>query len=108
MSKKGKAHIDVVALRACRIVSKTLQREVVIHDDGSQQSMYDLRIGSVSAPEIAIECVSATDPISTETWNIGPAKGPMYLSVQGTWIVVLKPNANIKQIKLHLELLLQD
>jgi hypothetical protein len=32
-----------------------------VHDDGSQTSMYDLRIGAVEAPDVAIECVGAVN-----------------------------------------------
>jgi hypothetical protein len=52
---------------AQQIIEKELNRPVVVHDDGSQASMYDLRIGAVEAPEVAIECVGAVDPDRTET-----------------------------------------
>ena len=52
---------------AQQIIQKELNRPVVIHDDGSQPSMYDLRIGAVEAPDVAIECVGAVDSVFTET-----------------------------------------
>jgi hypothetical protein len=90
------------------IIERELHRSVVVHDDNSEDSMYDLRIGPTSAPEIAIECTAAVDPQLTETWNEGPAKGPLHLRVPGDWYVVIKHDARIKQLKMHLEMLLQD
>ena len=84
---------------ARRILQKALKQTVVINDDGSAPSMYDLRIGSADAPEMAIECVGAVDPIFTETWNIGPARGPMELRVTGDWTVVIAPEARVKAVK---------
>ncbi|RUO55527.1 hypothetical protein [Pseudidiomarina homiensis] len=62
---------------ARNIVADELGMKVEVYDDGSEAGMYDLIIGSASAPEYAIECVGAVDPVATETWNIGPAKGPI-------------------------------
>ena len=42
------------------IIEKELNRRVVLHDDGSQPSMYDLRIGSVEDPDVAIEWAHAS------------------------------------------------
>jgi hypothetical protein len=69
--------------------------------------MYDLRIGLVDAPDVAIECVGAVDPIFTETWNISAGQGPLKLSVQGDWIVSISSKARLKSIKHPLERLLQ-
>lgn len=82
---------------ARRIVQNALNREVRIHDDNSQPSMYDLRIGPVDAPEVAIECVGAVDRTYTETWNVGPAKGSFTLPVAGNWTVEISPTARIKR-----------
>ena len=68
---------------ARRIVQNALNRDVRIHDDNSQPSMYDLRIGPPDAPEVAIECVGAVNSTYTETWNVGPAKGSFTLPVAG-------------------------
>jgi hypothetical protein len=92
---------------ARRIVEKELGRTVVINDDGSAPSMYDLRVGPPDAPEVAIECVGAVDQTYTETWNVGPAKGSLQLSISGDWIVEIAPAARVKTVKQHLEQLLQ-
>jgi hypothetical protein len=52
---------------ARRVVQHALNRDVQIHDDNSQPSMYDLRIGPADAPEVAIECVRAVNRTYTET-----------------------------------------
>lgn len=93
---------------ARRIVQKHLQRAVVINDNGSRPSMYDLRIGPVDAPEVAIECVGAVDAVFTETWNIGPAKGPLKSSLKGNWGVEIEDSATVKEIKQHAESLLRQ
>lgn len=93
---------------ARRIVEKDLGRTVVINDDGSAPGMYDLRIGPVGEPEVAIECVGAVDQIYTETWNVGPARGPLQLSVKGDWTVEIAPTARVKNVRRGLEQLLLE
>jgi hypothetical protein len=58
---------------------------VLLHDDGHRPGLYDLRVGDVDAPAVAIECVGAVDRIRTETWNIGPAQGPISLNLARDW-----------------------
>lgn len=93
---------------ARQIVEKDLRRTVVINDDGSAPGMYDLRVGPVDAPELAIECVGAVNQIYTETWNVGPARGPLLLSVRGDSTVEIAPTARVKAVKKGLEQLLQE
>jgi hypothetical protein len=92
-------------------VRRTIQRQlglpVVLHDTGASRAMYDLRIGSPDAPDIAIECVGAVDPVRTETWNIGPAQAPFTVSVDGDWYVVIGPAARVKAIRARLSGLLR-
>ena len=93
---------------ARRIVEKEIRRSVKLHDDGSRDGMYDLRIGPVDAPELAVECVGAVDPTRTETWNIGPARGPLERELRGDWFVTLTPNARIKAMEQRIEPLLRE
>lgn len=93
---------------ARRIIKKELARSVVLNDDNSKAGMYDLRIVASDTPEIAIECIGAVDPIRTETWNIGPAKGPLDLPVAGNWIVTIGRGARVKVIQQALGALLQE
>ncbi len=90
------------------VVSTALALAVDVHDDGSKPAMFDLRIGPADAPDVAIEVVGAVDPVSTETWNIGPARGPMLLDVAGDWMVVVQPGADIRRIKVQLPDLLRS
>ena len=93
--------------RARRVLEKVLRRPVTRHDDGRLPGMYDLRVGSAEAPEIAIECVGAVDPERTATWNIGPAKGSETLDLLGDWSVVLQARANVKAVRKNIERILQ-
>jgi hypothetical protein len=93
---------------ARRILEKKLKRDVVINDDGSKDGMYDLRVGPADAPEMAVECVAAVDPIFTETWNLGPAKGPLELTLEGDWSITLTPSARVNVIKQRVEPLLRE
>ena len=87
---------------------KELKRNVVLNDDGSMPGMYDLRIGSADAPEVAVECVGAVDARLTETWNVGPAKGPLELALRGDWTITLVPSARVKAIRQRVEPLLRE
>jgi hypothetical protein len=93
---------------ARRILEKELKRNVVVNEDGSKPGMYDLRIGTANVPEMAVECVGAVDPILTETWNVGTAKGPPELALQGDWLITLTPTARVKAIRQRVESLLQE
>jgi len=82
--------------KAKRIIERELQRRVDLNDDGSTPAMYDLVVGERAKPAIAIECVGAVDRVRTETWNVGPALGPLTFSLTGDWDVLLRPNARVK------------
>ena len=47
-------------------MEKELRRNVALKDDSSMPSTYDLRVGPADAPEVAVECVGAIDPIFAE------------------------------------------
>jgi hypothetical protein len=70
--------------------------------------MYDLRLGHAEAPEVAIACVGAVDSIFTETWNVGPAKGPLALACAGDWTVEIAATARVKAVRGRLERLLKE
>ena len=92
---------------ARRIIQRELRAPVVLHDDGTRPSMYDLRVGDVLHPSIAIECVGAVDRLRTETWNVGPGRGSFTLPLDGDWNVVLLPNAIVKRVRAELPSLLR-
>jgi len=93
---------------AQQIIQKELNRPVVVHDDGSQPSMYDLRIGAVEVPHVAIECVGAVDSVFTETWNVGPGRGSFSRAVKGDWRIGIARKAHIRTIRRHIEPILQN
>lgn len=70
--------------------------------------MYDLRVGTAEAPDVAIECVGAVDAVGTETWNVGPGKGPLQLKVKGDWLVTLARDAHIRTLRQRIEPILRD
>lgn len=94
--------------RARRTIQRKLGRPVVLNDTGSAASMYDLRIGDAEAPDVAIECVGAVDPIRTEAWNIGPAQGAFRLHLTGNWYVVIKPTSRVSVVRSRLQALLHS
>ncbi|HKY54314.1 MAG TPA: hypothetical protein VJM08_08420 [Anaerolineales bacterium] len=91
-----------------RIVEQELGLNTVIHDDGTADGMYDLRIGPVNAPKFAIECFQAVDSAFTEIWNLGPARGPLNLSLENNWIVEVSTKARLKTFKQNIESVLQE
>lgn len=93
---------------ARQIVERELHVQTVINDDGSAPSMYDLRIGPPHAPQVAIECFRSVDDAFIETWNVGPARGPLHLALKNNWIVEVSTKARIKKFKQHIEPILQE
>ena len=93
---------------AQQIIEKELNRPVVVHDDGSQRSMYDLRIGAVEGPDVAIECVGAVDPVGTETWNVGPGRWPLRLKLKGDWRIHIARGARVGRIEQRIEPILRN
>lgn len=57
---------------------------------------------------MAIEVVVAVDPQFTETWNIGPAKGPLRLSIKGDWILEITADCRVKRLHVEVESLLRE
>lgn len=92
---------------AQQILERELDCPVVVHDDGSQPSMYDLRIGAAEAPDFAIECVGAVDSVRTETWNVGPGTGPLHLTVEGDWIITIARRTRIRTLRQRIEPILR-
>lgn len=92
---------------AQRIVSVALGADVHEHDDNSANSMYDLRIGSVETPTVALEVVGAVDREWTETWNVGPGRSGKRWDVSGNWLLTIQPGTHIKTLKRELPPLLR-
>ncbi len=92
---------------AKEIIQHELGLPVVLNDTGKEPGMYDLRIGAPDAPEVAIECIRAVDPIRQETWNVGAGKGPIRCALESDWVVETTPEARIKSIRDRIESLLR-
>jgi hypothetical protein len=91
---------------ARQVIQRHLSRPVYLHDDGSQNSMYDLRVGPADNPEIAIECVKDADPDSIRVWKKGPSKGVRILNTKGDWVIELSGSAKVKTLESRLGTLL--
>lgn len=94
-----------IPLERCaqRILQREIGRLVVFHDTGHKPGMFDLRVGDVDTPEIAIECVGAVNRARVETWNIGPARGSFSLALTGDWYVVITPETRWKEARARLQ-----
>ena len=85
------------------------KRKVVVHDDGSKPGMCDLRIGDAEAPDVAIECVRAVDPVRAETWSVCPGRGTIHLSeVKGDWLITISRDARISKLRQRFGPFLRD
>jgi len=93
---------------AQKILCRELGCSVELHDDGSQPGMYDLRVGEIDAPKIAVECVGAVDQTATETWNVGQARGPILINSKTDWLVSIIRGARIKDISHRIGEILQN
>lgn len=80
------------------VIERHLGRTVNKNDDGSRNSMYDLRIGSPESPEFAIECVQNTCTDSVRVWKKGPAKGSHQLDTKGNWVVELSESCRVERL----------
>lgn len=79
------------------IVANELRREVELHDNGSQPRMYDLRVGPIDAPDIAIEVTRAADPKRMEASKVTPSDGVIAVpSLNAVWVVVVNPSVRRK------------
>ena len=88
------------------VLGKHLGRVAEMHDDGTQDSMCDLRVGTVEAPEIAIECVQDADPDAIRVWKKGPAGGPHQIETKGDWLVELSSSCQVAKLPRRLAPLL--
>ncbi len=85
------------------VIAVELGLAVEVNDDGSANSMYDLRIGPAGAPQAAIEVTRANDETWLGTWKAGPSKGAhTCVGVQGNWVAVVAPGASIKRLNARL------
>jgi hypothetical protein len=89
-------------VRAQQLIAETLGLDVHVHDDGSANSMYDLRIGPADRPLAAIEVVGAVDFHFTRTWNTGAARGPMTGLGKADWLLFLADGAVVERLRRNL------
>ena len=85
-----------------------LGKVVLINDDQSEDSMYDLRVGTPDDAELAIECVRATDPLLRAVFGTLKKRLPLTGSFSGHWIIELRREAIVKEIYTKLPILLAE
>jgi hypothetical protein len=79
---------------------------VTTHDDGSQPSMYDLRISYRDGRFGAVQVTAAAHPEALALWrHIGGGRW-IEPSLRGGWAISLTPTANYKRLKAELPTLL--
>lgn len=95
---------------ARRVLAVALDAEVVHHDDNSQPSMYDLRVGPASMPSRVVEVVGAVDESWAETWSVGPGRSAIrpLPSIAGRWTASLEAGAHVKTLMRELPSLIAD
>ena len=84
------------------VIERHLSRAVQRNDDGSRDSMYDLRVGAPGSAEFAIECVQNTCPEAMLVWKKGPARGPLQLKTVGNWVVELSASCRVDRLRAKL------
>jgi hypothetical protein len=90
------------------VVQHALGVEVQRHDDGSQPSMYDLRVGSTAEPHAAIEVTMAADQAWMEAATLLSGEAIRAPSLTGTWIVNVHPKTRMKDLIARIEPVLAD
>ena len=83
---------------ARNIIERELRQSVLIHDDGSEDSMYDLRIGSKDCPEVAIEVTGAVNKQFIEA-SILVGSPEVFEGLANDWLVGIRDDARIKTIR---------
>jgi hypothetical protein len=95
---------------AARLMTAQLGVPVTVHDDGRQESMYDLTIQYSDRSPGAVEVTSVTDGPSIALWKLinPPRKRWCEPDLAGGWGVALAPAANAKLIKRQLPQILAN
>jgi hypothetical protein len=91
---------------AADCISGTLGVEVVENDDGTEDSMYDLRILYTARPHGAVEVTAAADQDWMRTGSFSQDKWTLP-NLVGGWMVGLLPTADLKRVRSDLPLLLE-
>lgn len=91
------------------MIATHLGTEVVGHDDGSKDGMYDLEIRYPDGRRGAIEVVAAADPEAIQFWNLANGGGTRWVEkgISGGWAVECKPSTRVKDLRSQLPLLLK-
>lgn len=77
-----------------------LGTDVYVHDDGSQDGMFDLVLRSTEGPYGAVEITAAADPESIQAWKLVNGDGGPWIAhkIAGGWLVTIDPTSRIKRL----------
>ena len=89
-------------------IGAALREAVQHHDDGSDDGMYDLRVGPADAPAAAIEVIGAVDAAHTRTWSAGPGRGPLATYGVANWLMFLADGTVSERVRRLAPRLLRD
>ena len=93
---------------AIRCIGSELGVEVVVHDDGSEQSMYDLIIVYPDRPPGAVEVTAAADPDAIALGRlVYDAERWIVPDIVGGWAASVRPTARWRDIQARLPALLR-
>lgn len=83
------------------IIGRTIGVPVEQHDDGTEPSMYDLRIRYVDRRPAAVEVTAAADRESIELWRLMNSKDERWMAegLVGGWSVHVLPTARAKRLR---------
>ncbi|MGH9890667.1 MAG: hypothetical protein ACREA0_01515 [bacterium] len=94
---------------AALCISKALDVEVEVHDDGSAPGMHDLDILYADRAPAAVEVTAAADPQLIELWKLVNEGGRWVVpEIAGGWMVVLDPAARAGLLRAGLPKLLRS
>lgn len=83
---------------AARFLEEAYGAPVEAHDDGSRDSMFDLKADLPSGNTLAVEVVRLVKGQWMALWNTGPANGPFEVNVKGGWQVGIEDHGRVKDV----------
>jgi hypothetical protein len=90
---------------AADLIAATLNAQVTVHDDNSQNGMFDLEIAEPDGtPYAAVEVTAAADADSIELWKLVNGNDERWVETDllGGWMVALEPAARAKRLRTEL------
>jgi hypothetical protein len=92
------------------LIENALGGVVQGHDDGSRNSMYDLKLLRPGHPLAAVEETAAADGAFIELWNLVNGSGERWIdpALHGGWLLTLHPTTRAKRLRSEAPSFLRD